>query len=91
MSEIEVRRTHYSPREVAKMFGVSARTVLNLIHTRELPAVRVGAQWRIAEQSLRAFTERAVTEFENERVEAIDAEYQEAEFRDVARRLGEPA
>ena len=46
---------HYSPQEVAKLLGVSVRTILRQIKAGELPASRIGRLLRISDRSLRAF------------------------------------
>jgi len=46
---------HYSPREVAKLLGVSVRTILRRIQAGELSASRIGRLLRISDPSLRAF------------------------------------
>ena len=53
---------HYSPQEVAKLIGMSVRTILRWIKAGELPAVRVGRSLRVSDASLRGFlAERRVT------------------------------
>lgn len=42
---------------VARFFGVSQRTVQYWIHSRKLPAVRVGRTYRVARSSLRRVLE----------------------------------
>ncbi|HLN99395.1 MAG TPA: helix-turn-helix domain-containing protein [Pyrinomonadaceae bacterium] len=39
--------TLLTPREAAKLLNVPHHRVLNMIHRRELPAFKVGSQWRI--------------------------------------------
>ena len=46
---------HYSPQEVAKLLGISVRTVLRRINAGELSASRIGRLLRISDASLRAF------------------------------------
>lgn len=46
----------YSPDEVADMLGLHVRTVRGYVRDGRLPAVRIGKQYRISEQDLRAFT-----------------------------------
>ncbi|QNJ92032.1 helix-turn-helix domain-containing protein [Mycolicibacterium fluoranthenivorans] len=45
----------YSAEQVADILGLHVRTVRGYIRDGRLPAVRVGKQYRIAEQDLRAF------------------------------------
>ncbi|MEN3011170.1 MAG: helix-turn-helix domain-containing protein [Candidatus Bipolaricaulaceae bacterium] len=40
-------------QEVAQLLRVSVRTIHRLIHAGELPAVRVGRQWRVPAAALR--------------------------------------
>lgn len=46
---------HHSPREVAKLLGVSVRTVQRRIKAGELSASRIGRLVRISDPSLRLF------------------------------------
>jgi excisionase family DNA binding protein len=46
---------YYSPQEVAKLLGVSVRTVLRRIKSGELSASRIGRLLRISDPSIRAF------------------------------------
>lgn len=46
----------YSPDEVAELLGLHVRTVRGYVRDGRLPAVRIGKQYRISEQDLRAFT-----------------------------------
>lgn len=39
-------------RDVAESFQVSTETVLRMIKDRELPAIKFGGQWRIAEDQI---------------------------------------
>lgn len=51
-----VRVAVYSAEQVADILGLHVRTVRGYVRDGRLPAVRVGKQYRIAEQDLRAFT-----------------------------------
>lgn len=46
---------YYSPQEVARLLGVSVRTVLRRIKAGELAASRIGRLLRVSHPSLRAF------------------------------------
>lgn len=46
----------YSAEQVADILGLHVRTVRGYVRDGRLPAVRVGKQYRITEQDLRAFT-----------------------------------
>ena len=39
--------TLLTPREAAKLLNVPHHRVLNMIHRKKLPALKVGSQWRI--------------------------------------------
>jgi len=45
--------------EVASMMRVSKMTVYRLVHSGELPAVRVGKSFRVPETSVHAYLENA--------------------------------
>ena len=44
---IEADPTLLTPREAAKLLNVSIPRVLYMIHSKKLPALKVGSQWRI--------------------------------------------
>jgi excisionase family DNA binding protein len=43
--------------EIAELLQVSRRTLHRMIHRRDLPAFKVGAQWRIYEKELTKWLE----------------------------------
>jgi len=43
------------PAEAARKLGISKATLYKTLRRGELPAVRVGRQWRISEAALTAF------------------------------------
>jgi excisionase family DNA binding protein len=45
--------------EVASMMRVSKMTVYRLVHSGELPAVRVGKSFRVPEKAVHAYLENA--------------------------------
>ncbi|MCE7005578.1 helix-turn-helix domain-containing protein [Kibdelosporangium philippinense] len=45
--------------EVAKMMRVSKMTVYRLVHSGELPAVRVGKSFRVPEKEVHSYLENA--------------------------------
>ncbi|HEY2765264.1 MAG TPA: helix-turn-helix domain-containing protein [Pseudonocardiaceae bacterium] len=45
--------------EVAAMMRVSKMTVYRLVHSGELPAVRVGRSFRVPEQAVHSYLEKA--------------------------------
>lgn len=45
-------------REAAEMLRLSKRTPLRMIQHRELPALKIGGQWRIRESHFRSWVER---------------------------------
>jgi excisionase family DNA binding protein len=36
-----------TPREAAKLLNLPTRTIRRMIHSKELPALKVGSRWRI--------------------------------------------
>jgi excisionase family DNA binding protein len=47
----------YSIPEVAQIFNVSDTTIRRLISADRLPAIQVGSQWRIVQDTLEAIQE----------------------------------
>ena len=45
----------YSVKEVAEILKTSCQQVRKMIQNEELPAVKVGREWRVAEETLQAF------------------------------------
>lgn len=45
----------YSVKEVAKILKTSRQQVRKMIQNEELPAVKVGREWRVAVESLQDF------------------------------------
>jgi excisionase family DNA binding protein len=45
--EKEADPTFLTPREAAKLLNLPTHRVLNMIHRKELPALKVGKHWRI--------------------------------------------
>jgi len=39
-------------REVAEYLGLNERTVYNLVKKGEIPAIRIGKQWRIKKENI---------------------------------------
>ncbi len=56
------RATYLTVAEVAGMLRVSTMTVYRLIKAGELPAVRVGRSYRLAEDDVDRFVARGFTE-----------------------------
>lgn len=50
-------KTYYSIQEAAEILSVHPNTIRNRIKDGSLPAGRVGYQWRIAAEDLRAMLE----------------------------------
>jgi excisionase family DNA binding protein len=46
-----------SVEETAKLLQVSRRTLHRMIHRKDLPAFKVGAQWRVQENALAQWLE----------------------------------
>ena len=53
-SQIEV----YSVKEAAAILKTSRQQVRKMIHSEELPAVKVGREWRITSDALQEFLEQ---------------------------------
>jgi len=45
----------YTPRQVAEILQISEETMLTLIRNGEFPAQKVGGQWRILEDGVKAY------------------------------------
>ena len=52
-----VEETYYTLREVAEKLRVSRRTVYRWVQAKELPAYRLGGEFRITERDLEKFLE----------------------------------
>jgi excisionase family DNA binding protein len=52
-----VEETYYTLREVAERLKVSRRTVYRWVQAKELPAYRLGGEFRITERDLEEFLE----------------------------------
>lgn len=50
-----------TPEDVAEMLGVSRRTVTRMTAAGELPAVRIGSQWRFRPESITDWQEARET------------------------------
>ncbi len=50
--------------EVAALLGVSKSSVNRLIHSGELPSIRVGSTWRVLRRDFEAYVERLHDEAE---------------------------
>lgn len=48
----------YTVREVAKYLGIKEATVRMYITKKQLPAAKMGREWRILESDLKTFIER---------------------------------
>lgn len=57
-----IDKQFYSVAEVADVFGVSKWTIYSLIKKGELPAVRIGQQFRISRAALEEYMARRITE-----------------------------
>ena len=44
--------------EAAELLQVSTRTLQRMIHSGEMPALKVGGQWRVRETQLRQWVEK---------------------------------
>lgn len=61
MDRETTRATYLTVAEVAGMLRVSTMTVYRLIKARELPAVRVGRSYRLAEDDVDRFVAQGFT------------------------------
>lgn len=52
-----VEGTYYTLQEVADRLKVNYRTVYRWVHAGQLPAYKLGKEWRIEEEDLRSFLE----------------------------------
>ena len=52
------RPSYLTTEEVLNYLKVNSRTIYRLIHRGELPAVRVGRQWRFRQADLDAWLDR---------------------------------
>jgi excisionase family DNA binding protein len=50
--EKEADPTFVTPREAAKLLNLPTHRVLNMIHRKELPALKVGKHWRIPKSEI---------------------------------------
>ena len=61
-SEVKPIALHLS--EVAALLGISKSSVNRMIHSGELPSVRVGRTWRVLRRDFEAYVERLHDEAE---------------------------
>jgi excisionase family DNA binding protein len=52
-----VEETYYTLREVAEKLRVSRRTVYRWVQAKELPAYKLGGEFRVTERDLERFLE----------------------------------
>lgn len=52
---------YYTINDVAKLWGVSYRTVLGMIHQGKLQAFKAGKEWRISAVALIEYESKPVT------------------------------
>lgn len=57
-SHIETRPTFLTTDEVLDYLKVTSRTIYRLIKAGDLPAVRIGRQWRFRQSDLDAWLDR---------------------------------
>ena len=65
----------YTPRQTAEILQISEETILNLSRSGEFPAQKVGGQWRILEDALKAYFDMSrIKEYLNlvEKVKELD-------------------
>lgn len=52
-----VDETYLTPDELAVMFRVTGATIRRLIRSGEIPAVRIGSQWRVPRSGIGEVTQ----------------------------------
>lgn len=57
MSEEQMELRFLTLAEAAIILQVSKRTILRMIQKKEVPALKVGGQWRLRESQLRRWAE----------------------------------
>lgn len=77
-SAIGLERVAYTPREVAAMFGLSARTVYDMVQAGVLPAMR----WGVAGRSIRILATDIAAWAERQRQDAADRLLKSTYFED---------
>lgn len=55
------REKFLTVEEVAGTFGVNPTTVYRLIRAREIPAIKIGGQWRFSQPALDAWVKARMT------------------------------
>ncbi|MDR3068175.1 MAG: helix-turn-helix domain-containing protein [Cellulomonas sp.] len=62
MGETETSQRFFTVMEVANLMRVSKMTVYRLLHSGELPGLRVGRSFRVPADALEAYLRSAATE-----------------------------
>lgn len=62
MSSADARPQYLTVAEVAETMRVSRMTVYRLVHSGELPAIRVGKSFRVPEQALAQYLRESATD-----------------------------
>lgn len=62
MSSADARPQYLTVAEVAETMRVSRMTVYRLVHSGELPAIRVGKSFRVPEQALVQYLRESATD-----------------------------
>ena len=57
----------YSPRELAALLNVHVETVRRMCRTGQLPAARIGGQWRITPRTVAALLQATCAQHSQER------------------------
>lgn len=58
MDSSVVEERYWTPEEIAERLKLSKGTVYGLLRAGELPAIKIGSQWRVSESDLDAFLRR---------------------------------
>ena len=59
----------YTADELAEMLKISKRTVQRIIRRKELPAIRIGRQWRLRREWVHKWLEQKTVSAESEQDE----------------------
>lgn len=61
-----VTRTYWTPGEIARELRMSKMTIYRLIHSGQLPAIKVGGNFRVADRAFQAYIQQAQVVSEQE-------------------------
>lgn len=67
LSDEESTNRPFTPKDAAEYLEISEKTLLKLLRAGELPAAKIGRQWRISRQALDEFIAGAGNKATNKR------------------------